>query len=99
MEKEIMPGIYISDFRSVNKDNETTGDFDAPSVDEETTQYLLKKEVLEADIKEVGQQIEHLKRSNTILIEEYRTDPDPVYREAIEENLFVLTKKKKLMNV
>jgi len=57
---------------------------------------LNKKELLEADIKELNLQVRNLKQSNTELIEFYRDDPDPLYREAIEENLILLGKKKKL---
>lgn len=56
-----------------------------------------KKELLEADIREAELQLKNLKRSNEELIEALREDPDPVYKEAIEENLIVMSKKKKLV--
>jgi hypothetical protein len=93
MEKEIMPGVYLSDYRKVF-DEAPIGNDSKPFAPQSS-----KKELLEADILELNNQIRHLIRSNNELLEAYRDDPDPVYRESIEENLFLVSKKKKLVEV
>eukprot|EP01124_Arcella_intermedia_P018119 TRINITY_DN25086_c0_g1_i1.p1 TRINITY_DN25086_c0_g1~~TRINITY_DN25086_c0_g1_i1.p1 ORF type:complete len:120 (-),score=36.54 TRINITY_DN25086_c0_g1_i1:24-383(-) len=51
--------------------------------------------VIDADINELKNQIFHLKRSNDEMLEELReSGEDPVYREAIVENLKLIVKKK-----
>jgi hypothetical protein len=55
--------------------------------------------VLEADIAEIELQVFHLIRSNKELLAEMKTDPDPVYREAIEENIQVVLNKRKQLKV
>lgn len=92
METEIMPGVFLTDFRQKKPEN-------FEGISNENLQYQYKKELLEADIKELNLQLHNLKRSNTELIEAYREDPDPLYREAIEENLILMGKKKKLCEV
>lgn len=91
METEIMPGVYLTDFR---QKAENLG-----QISKESLEYQNKKELLEADIRELNLQVLNLKRSNDELIEAYKEDPDPLYREAIEENLILMGKKKKLSEV
>lgn len=55
--------------------------------------------MLEADIAEIEFQVHHLIRSNKELLEEIKTDPDPVYKEAIEENIQVVLKKRNKLKV
>jgi hypothetical protein len=90
METEIMPGVFLTDFRTKKSDSNLEAILD------DHLQYQHKKELLEADIKELNLQVHNLKRSNTEMIEVYREDPDPLYKEAIEENLILMGKKKKL---
>lgn len=44
-------------------------------------------------------QVFHLIRSNKEILEEMKTDPDPVYKEALEENIQVVLKKREKLKV
>lgn len=87
-EKQVMPGVYITDFRQTpaEKKKEIMDIVNDP-------ESIL--EDLKATIAELENSIAHLKRSNEELKLAYETDPDIVYEEAIKENEQVIIKRMK----
>jgi hypothetical protein len=87
-EKEIMPGVYLTDFRRKDAQPSST-----------TIQALADPrsvlDAIELDIQELENSIKHLKRSNIEMEEYLRTDPDEDIKNAIEENVIIMLKREK----
>jgi len=92
--------LYVTDYRK--KTNQAKDSDESKKMEENLTKETVtfvrdlenEIQVIDADIKELELQIFHLVRSNEELMEEIKVDPDPIYKEAIRENLDVIIKKK-----
>lgn len=83
-EKEILPGVYLTDFRKKE---------DKKNVIE----IINSKENMVEDviytINELENSIKHLKRSNEELKIYYKEDPDPLYTDCIKDNESLIKKQ------
>ncbi|PRP81149.1 hypothetical protein PROFUN_01983 [Planoprotostelium fungivorum] len=84
-QKEVMPGVFLSDFRGQPKPSAPPikGAFQVPQSPEEAYFRL----------KEVENSLEHLVRSNELLVEASLTDSDEIILESIDENKRVIEGK------
>lgn len=97
-EKQIAPGVYMTDFRDRNpigQQNRTTSY--GATVYSDASQYE-HPEIAEARVQELLNSITHLERSNKELAEFKETDPDPLWQETIDENIVVIAKQKAEIN-
>lgn len=94
-ERQIAPGVYMSDFRdakqSFGQHTQLTS-FGAP-VFGGLGQYE-HPELADARVQELLNSIGHLERSNAELEEMKSQDPDPVWQDTIDENLGVIQRQK-----
>jgi len=82
-EKKVFDGVYITDFRQ----KPTSA---APPSAAVLSQPDNVSAALQADIQEIQTSTSHLKRSIVELQKAFEQDPDPVYSEAIQENLVAI---------
>lgn len=86
-EKEVMPGVYITDFR------EKTPEEKYRSIMSRVNDPDSIAEDIKATIAELENSLGHLKRSNEELRIAYETDPDEIYIESIKENEQAIIKR------
>eukprot|EP01117_Protostelium_nocturnum_P020148 TRINITY_DN8942_c0_g1_i1.p2 TRINITY_DN8942_c0_g1~~TRINITY_DN8942_c0_g1_i1.p2 ORF type:complete len:126 (+),score=47.99 TRINITY_DN8942_c0_g1_i1:120-497(+) len=84
-EVQVMEGVYLSDFRKPQGNN----DNNFPKTSEEI--YF--------EIQELENSIKHLIRSNIELSEANQIEEDIVYKEAIEENKLVISGKQQQLKL
>lgn len=93
-EKQLAPGVYMTDFRDtpgIGQQTRTTS-FGAPAFP--SLAQFNHPELADARVQELMNSIRHLERSNAELEEMKQSDPDPVWQETIEENLDVIARQK-----
>lgn len=92
-EVQVAPGIYITDFRNNNINNNT------PNISSASSDALSQSCTTELnatfEVTEIENAIKHLIRSNVELAKAMEEDNDPIYQESIQENLALIAKKKK----
>eukprot|EP01126_Amoeba_proteus_P016164 TRINITY_DN1742_c0_g1_i3.p1 TRINITY_DN1742_c0_g1~~TRINITY_DN1742_c0_g1_i3.p1 ORF type:complete len:194 (-),score=47.54 TRINITY_DN1742_c0_g1_i3:80-661(-) len=95
-EREVLPGVFIQDFRLANQ-NQGCSSTENTQL-QETIQMLQRPEnllaTLEEDVKELETQVFHLLRSNKEILAEIQIDPDPVFHDAVRENIDLILKKR-----
>lgn len=84
-EKEILPGVYLTDYRKEKKSS---------IIDIINSNENMMEDIIYT-INELENSIKHLKRSNEELQNYYKDDPDPLYIEYIEDNKNLIIKQSK----
>lgn len=107
-EVEVMPGVYITDYRTGASTSQPTSQSlqparssNPPTNSQNTSNPPLHCDSdphITHDINLLENSIKHLIRSNVELAKAMEEDPDPVFAEAIQENLNVIAKRKLQMN-
>jgi hypothetical protein len=64
-------------------------------VDEEKRYDELRREILAAELVELEISLSNLRRTVNELQEIYKEDPDPVYKDAIEEDVELISKRER----